>query len=173
MRIPGLGVIEEDDSGEYWSPPVLVPGLRGATCRLLVTGSDADLEKDDFHRAIRNFLAIDESVLQAASSSIFAYYQDVKTWSNRDTQVSIPSPDAVWDHIQIGAEAEVARGDDEHVYVSVECECDWESEHGLQIVFRDGNTVSKVGPFDGHLTNAAAYARPDLEGVVYHRLFGA
>jgi hypothetical protein len=29
-------------------------------------------------------------------------------------------------------------------------------------------TVTKVGPLDGHLTNAAAYARDDLEGVIYH-----
>jgi hypothetical protein len=54
------------------------------------------------------------------------------------------------------------------VYVSVGCECDWEVEHGLQIVFRDGATVTKVGPFDGHLTNASAHARDDLEGVVYY-----
>jgi hypothetical protein len=42
-------------------------------------------------------------------------------------------------------------GRDQRVYVSVECECDWEPEHGLQIVFRDGATVTKVGPYDGHV----------------------
>jgi hypothetical protein len=50
----------------------------------------------------------------------------------------------------------------------LECECDWEPEHGLQIVVRHGASVTKVGQFDGHLTNAADYARDDLEGIVYH-----
>ena len=54
-------------------------------------------------------------------------------------------------------------------YVSVECECDWEPEHGLQIVFRDGRTVTKVGPYNGHLTNNSAYGRQDLDDVVYQR----
>nr|WP_240742158.1 hypothetical protein [Micromonospora zingiberis] len=59
---------------------------------------------------------------------------------------------------------------DQHVYVTAECNCDWEPEHGLQIILRDGRAVTKVGPYDGHLTNAAAFNRDDLEGVVYHRL---
>jgi len=65
--------------------------------------------------------------------------------------------------------ARCARSRDGRVYVSVEYECDWEPEHGLQIVFRDGRTVTKVGPYNGHLTNNSAYGRPDLDDVVYHR----
>ncbi|MGC7101877.1 hypothetical protein ACPZ19_45000 [Amycolatopsis lurida] len=36
----------------------------------------------------------------------------------------------------------------------------------LQLVFRDGRDVTKVGPYDGHLTNSAAYADDELDGVV-------
>ena len=50
---------------------------------------------------------------------------------------------------------------------SVECGCDWEGEHGLQIVFKDGLVVNKVGAFDGHVTNSDAYGDPGLEDVVY------
>ena len=32
---------------------------------------------------------------------------------------------------------------------------------------RDGRAVTKVGPFDGHLTNADAYADSSLVGVIY------
>jgi hypothetical protein len=45
--------------------------------------------------------------------------------------------------------------------------CDWEVEHGMQLVLRDGRTVSKVSPYDGHLTNADAFADPKLVGVIY------
>jgi hypothetical protein len=70
--------------------------------------------------------------------------------------------------VSFGGEFHVDRSaDDGQVYVSIECACTWEPEHGLQLVFRGGRTVSKVGPFDGHLTNASAFGRHDLGGAVY------
>lgn len=77
--------------------------------------------------------------------------------------MEIDSPDVVFEHVTFGGEATVVRhGRDGRVYVSLECECDWEPEHGLQIVFRDGRAVTKVGPHNGHLTNAAAYTDASL-----------
>ncbi|MGW1529765.1 DUF6985 domain-containing protein [Streptomyces sp. NPDC002159] len=75
-------------------------------------------------------------------------------------------------YLRPGGEVTVQREDahgDRQVYVSVECECAWEPEHGLQIVFRRGCSVTKVGPFDSHLTNVSAFDRADLADVVYHR----
>ena len=59
--------------------------------------------------------------------------------------VSIDSPGEIWDHIQFGDEPVVCRREDgdEGIYVSVEG--DWEVEHGLQVVFREGKKVCKVG----------------------------
>ncbi|MBB4928884.1 hypothetical protein [Kitasatospora kifunensis] len=37
------------------------------------------------------------------------------------------------------------------------------------MVLLGGHSVTKVGPFDGHLTNESAFDRDDLAGVVYHR----
>jgi hypothetical protein len=65
------------------------------------------------------------------------------SWPAGDTDwfVEIDGPHDVFDHIQLGNEPVVTRDahSDLHVYVSLECECGWEPEHGLQIVFRDGN----------------------------------
>lgn len=57
---------------------------------------------------------------------------------------------------------------DKGIYVSLECSCDWEPEHGLQIVFKDGKRVNKISSYDGHLTNSDAYADDDLEDVIFH-----
>lgn len=43
----------------------------------------------------------------------------------------------------------------------------WEPEHGLQLVVEDGLRVCKVGPYDGHVTQALASGDPGLLGVVY------
>jgi hypothetical protein len=165
MEIPGLGPMTVDaDLGNYVSALLPVPALGGALCRFVVVGYDDDDAKGDFQEAIGAFLGLDESALKFASVPIFEYYLDVKTELGDDDLVSIAGADDVWHHVWPGGEVTVEREDvhgDRQVYVSVECECAWEPEHGLQIVLRGGRSVTKVGPFDGQLTNASA--------VVYHR----
>lgn len=174
MRIPGLGPVKADaEGGWYVSSPLAVKVLGGALCRIVVDGYDDDHRQEDFHETIRTFLALDPSVLAAASPAIFAYYRDVvdslAASGDQSMHVEIEGPHDVLNHVQFGDEPTLSRDadDDQHVYVSLECECDWEPEHGLQIVFRDGRTVTKVGPYDGQLTNATAYAEDELDGVVY------
>jgi hypothetical protein len=159
MEIPGLGpVVDDDGSGWYRSAPLPVRVLGGTSCAIVVEGYADDRRKDDFHEAIRAFLALDSSVLTAASPAIFAYYRDFMSAVAGDDDtawdVKIDGPQSVLDHVQLGTEPIVTRDvhGDRHVYVSLECECDWEPEHGLQLVFRDGRTVTKVGPYDGHLS---------------------
>jgi hypothetical protein len=176
MDIPGLGPVTRDDEfGWYRGEPRPIGALLGATCEVVVDGYDDDPDPASVHAAIATFLALDDSALRAAAPSIFDYYRyimaDVEAEEDWDWYVEIAGPDDVLGHVTVGPEVMVQREPygDGRVYVSVECECDWEPEHGLQIVFREGRTVSKVGPYNGHLTNASAYARDDLVDVIYHR----
>ena len=52
---------------------------------------------------------------------------------------------------------------DKDIYVMVTCECEWEREHGFQLVFRKGKKLTRVSEEDGHLTHADAYDLPDEE----------
>ncbi|MFE3328712.1 DUF6985 domain-containing protein [Streptomyces sp. NPDC059176] len=159
------------DYGGYRSMPLPVPVLGDILCQVVVVAYDDDQAKNDFHSAISAFLALDEFVLKSASLPIFQYYQDVQITLGDEDLVSITDPEDVWRHIKLGDEVTVERDahGDRLVYVSVECECAWEPEHGLQLVLCAGRSVTKVGPFDGHLTNASAYDNEALAGVVYHR----
>jgi hypothetical protein len=47
----------------------------------------------------------------------------------------------------------VKNPEDNDFYASYECNCDWEGEHGLCIVLKNGLAITRVGKFDGHLTN--------------------
>ncbi|MFQ6398998.1 DUF6985 domain-containing protein [Nocardia sp. KC 131] len=174
MQIPSLGTLTFDSELDgYRADPIPVSVLGGSSCQLALTGYASDPTPEDFHTAVSEFLALTPSALQAAAPSVFAYYRDVMDAvvadGDNDWYVEVASEDAVFDHVQFGDELRVLRGHDgdQHVYVSLECECDWEQEHGLQIVFRDGRTVTKVGPYDGHLTNSRAYGDSRFDGVVY------
>lgn len=37
------------------------------------------------------------------------------------------------------------------MFLDIHCECDWDEEHGLQIVYKEGNDLSKISEIDGHL----------------------
>lgn len=173
MEIPGLGAAAYDaKSGWYESPALAVPVLGGAKCSFVVDGYAGDPAPSDFHDAIAAFLALDAAVLATAALPIFEYYLDVRSeFRDQDGFPLITVPDEVWQHIRYG-QVTVGRGsgrDGDSVFVSVEAECAWEPEHGLQIVFRGGQAVTKVGPFDGHYSHASAFDSDDLVGVVYRR----
>jgi hypothetical protein len=172
MEIPHLGPVTIDAQLDgYRSQPMPVPVLGGKVCRIVVEEYDDDPRKDEFHVAIANFLRISPSVLKEAEPYIFRYYQNCNSnWEPEDEEfVAIESPAEVWRHVQLGSEPIVTRRayGDKGIYVSLECNCDWEPEHGLEIVFKNGLRVNKLGPYDGHLTNSDAYANDDLEDIIY------
>lgn len=155
MEIPGLGAVIEDEAFEgFRSKAIAVAALGGIECEFLVEGYDDDERPEDFHAAIRAFLGLDASALTAARPAIYEYYLDVRRELGDELDVEIGGPDEVLDYVDLGTEPQVLRNDaDGRVYVSLECECAWEPEHGLLLVFRDGAVVTRVGPYDGHLTD--------------------
>jgi len=173
MEIPGIGkVTKDDDLDWYFSKQLTVPVLRNAECTIVVEGYDDDNRKEDFHVAIRNFLSVGEHVLLAAQPYIFQYYERCRDYYDPTDEeyVDIQSPGDVWKHVHLGDEPIVTRRahGGKEVYVSLECGCSWEREHGLQIVFKNGLLVNKVGSYDGHVTNSDAYADNTLENVIFH-----
>lgn len=171
MNIPGLGAVTKDDFENYLSNPIPVPVLGGKNYEICVEGYDDDSAKKAFHIAITNFLGLTESTLKEAEGYVFQYYKDFEDdWKSYDDEfVPIKSPNDVWKHVRFGDRPRVCRRSygDKGIYISLECGCDWEPEHGLQLVFKNGLKITKVGQFDGHLTNSDAFDDNSLEDVVY------
>ncbi|MEU3643649.1 hypothetical protein AB0E59_09760 [Lentzea sp. NPDC034063] len=156
MEIPGLGTVVENEYESLVSAPIPVPVI-GVALPFHLDGYTDDPAPDDFHAAIRAFLALDGTALEAAAPGVFDYYRHMGEvfGDELDDFPRIAGPAEVWNHVSFaGHEVTVQR---DHgggpVYISLEAECEWEVEHGLQVVFRDGARVTKVGPYDGHLTN--------------------
>lgn len=170
MEVPGLGEMTKDeDLGWYFSQPIAVPMFGGKPCRIVLDGYDDDDRKDNFHVAIANFLSGGPGVLREADEPLFRYYRDFEEWWLEDDKPAIKSADQLWRHVRLGSEPVVKRRKygDKAVYVSVECGCDWEPEHGLQLVLKNGQKVTKLGGYNGHLTNSDAFDDESLEGVIY------
>jgi len=170
MEVLGLGEVTKDEElGWYYSKPIPVPMFGGKACRIVLEGYDEDERKEDFHVAIANFLSGSPAVLREADEPLFRYYKDFEEWWLEDDKEPIKSADELWRQVRLGGEPMVTRRayGDKGVYVSVECGCDWEEEHGLQLVLKNGLRVTKLGGYDGHLTNSDACADDRLEDVIY------
>lgn len=150
---------------------IAVPVLDGRRCRFVLDGYFEDDAKDEYFEAIANFIALKKAALREAEMHVYRYYKDMEVfWKAYDKGYArIRSPKGVWAHVRFGSEPTVCRRayGDKGVYISLECGCDWEIEHGLQIVFKNGLRVNKVGPYDGHLSNADAYGNKRCENIVY------
>ncbi len=107
------------------------------------------------------------------SRHVFNYYQDFhdavggEDWLDQEMGV-VSDPKQIWKHVTPGPVfVEDGRGSDTSRYVVMEAECAWEEEHGLMMVWKDGKVLCKVGGYDGHVTNANAYADDTLDNIVY------
>lgn len=165
------GFITIDDSfDECMTDPIAIAFLDNMECEFLLEDYMDDNKKDDFHSAIKNFINLDKSVLYDVSEYAFKYYQDSAKHSafEYETFPKIKKPIDVWKLVKFGFEPIVSRRDiDNTIYISLGCNCAWKKEHGLQLVFKNGSFINKLGGYDGHLTNSDAYDNEDLEYVIY------
>jgi len=171
MQIAPLGLLTEDTENDWLvSDPITVAALN-KECEFLLEGFEQDPRPQEFSDAISHFLALDKAVLLGVENEIFSYYRDCVQFAKSEgfDVVDLSSADQVWQHIQFGDEILVCRRQtgDQGVYVLLECDCDWNEEEGLQIVFKNGNVINKLGPFDDFLSNADVYGLPELEKVIY------
>lgn len=173
IEVPLLGVMKRNSDFPTWleSEPIPVPLLGGLPCTIVLERYESDDQPQDFHDAIANLLAATPQVLRDVEKEVYQYYLDCDCNIYRDEEdwIVIEKPEDVWQFVDLGKAVYIARNQigDEVVYASIENNCEWEDEHGLQIVLREGLRVTKLGPFDGHLTNSDAVGEPD---VIYSRV---
>jgi hypothetical protein len=172
MEIPGLGRLElEQSTGWHYSAPVAVGPLPGRLRRFVFDDFVDETDLQQQAQVALRFAASDASVMRTGTEWVHAYYADIRQVGLEDGFEVEPStmagPDQVWEFVSFPEDVHISRDEGGRVYVDLECECSWEPEHGMQLVLEEGVRVTKVSEYDGHLTNAHAYNRPDLEGVVY------
>ena len=121
-------------------------------------------------RSLDAFLELGSKALEEATPHVWAYYKDVCDLIGSD-EMNMPaatSPAEIWKHVQVyNVTVESDWDDDGPWYVTVEGNCDWDPEHGIVFVWKEGLCLTRVSGFDGHLTNSDAYDDDTLSEVVY------
>jgi hypothetical protein len=164
--IPIIGVLaQHSDVPEWWtSRPIPIPFFSDKPLRFIITDDPVDsVYQPDVESAVANFLSLGETDRIIASEPVYQNYRDFLEAVEVE-ELPVGDPIQIW-HFVTPTEIYVSRRHrrDCNVYIQVACECAWEDEHGLQLVFRRGKKLIRVSNQDGHLTEADAYNLPEEE----------
>lgn len=164
MNIPELGPLRPHKRIRRWltSEPVAIPYFDGQKLAFVLDGL-AESDANDARTAINAFLKLTPEDRLAAGKYVFENYQTIAALvEEHELGCEITSPDEVWAHVHPSEIFVSKRGRrDKDIYIRITAECDWEPEHGLQIIYRRGQELSRVSEQDGHLTHTDAYDLPE------------
>lgn len=144
------------DIPDEWliSEPILIPFFGGEQLNFIFNGYEGDETFfSDADEAVSNFLAKDKNYRLEISPSIFENYMEFVDDVGEDEDIpNIGSYEDIWQYIY-PQEIYVIRQHigEKDIYVQIHCECEWEVEHGLQLVFRKGKSLTRVSEIDGHI----------------------
>ena len=166
-----IGQLEQDETSSDWwvSSDVKIPFFDNEEFQ--ITFMDFEPKKDktfieEADKALTNFFKLAGKDRNAISELVYKNcmdFLDSTELEEGDEEFrQITDKNEIWNFVN-PTEIYVTRRDrrDKDIYVQVACECDWEEEHGLQLVFRQGRKLTRISDQDGHLTEADAYDIPD------------
>ena len=164
-ELPRIGALHRDPAWpkEGWrSEPCPIPFWSDRSLRFHFTFEpEGNAFAPDVYEAIAAFLTLSDADRLLATPQVLAYYQLMLDATDIDP-LPIEVPEDVWRFVtptQICVSRRHRR--DKDIYVELLCECDWEVEHGLLLVYRKGQQLVRVSDQDGHLTDADALNLPE------------
>lgn len=172
-----LGRLEQSEFADWWMGPELhIPLWNNKPVRLNYR-FDPDTDPDflpEADAAVRNFLRKGPEALKEATPHLDwnfkacceIIYDGVTRDMLTDWQREVldhEDRNRLWELISPYDYMYVARRHrrDRDIYIVLPCSCEWEEEHGLQLVYRRGLMLTKLDQIDDHLTEADALDIPD------------
>ena len=166
-----LGVLKQRDNVENWwtSAPTNVPLVEA---QIPFTFMDYDAKNDpsfleEAEKALANFIKLDSFYKLQIAQNVFENFVDYCSYID---EAGIPEnmkgaqPLSIWNHIHpTQVFLNRRESNDKDIYVVLTCECEWDKEHGLQLVFRQGKKLTRVSDQDGHLTDSDAFGFDDKD----------
>ncbi len=166
-----IGTLVQNEQFENWwtSAPKAVNLIDE---ELTVTFMDFNPELDsdfikDADTALANFMSLDSMYKLKTAQNVFENFVEFVSYIDESAippKMKGAQPLSIWNFVYPTALFVNRRAsNDKDIYIVLACECEWEKEHGLQLVFRQGKKLTRVSDQDGHLTESDAYDFPDSE----------
>lgn len=145
------GQLTQDDHFEEWwnSELIEIPYFKNKRLKIIFTEAEFEGYFKLAEIAINNFMQLSITDSESHSSQIIENYKQNLIF-DYTPRLELKSDNEIWNFVYpsviILAQNEVGV-----IYVLVECGCEWEEEHGLQLVFKNGQQLTRVSYNDGGL----------------------
>jgi hypothetical protein len=166
-----LGTLTQDNHFEDWwkSEPIEIPFFNNKKIEIAFVGlipekdtkfiKEADealkafLEKSEPERLLTSPLLFEQCMKYR--NAFGADKVDQNLWSLKDEN-------KIWDFVS--AENIIvtrSNGENEMIYLNLNCECEWDEEHGLQILYRKGQKLTRISEQDGDICEFDFYEKKE------------
>jgi hypothetical protein len=148
-----VGQLKSIEFNEYYfeSEPFEIPYFDNKKLKISFVEAQHQPYLESADKVLENFLKLNSQDRTNGAGLVYKYYDEtLKFGYTKD--LNIKTPLDIWNHVRAN---EIIIDSDENgdFYLCVSCGCDWEEEHGLQLVFKNGQTLVRASGHDGHLTD--------------------
>lgn len=119
---------------------------------------DTDDQVPYARRCLEYFDALPDDMEKRLKTYLWRYYKDYEEYYQEDFgEDAVISEDEIFDHVEIGSLIVGSDCRQDRIEFSVDGNCDWEPEHGLEVTISDG-AILYVGPFEDYGPNSERLA---------------
>jgi len=139
------------DPNFYISQPIDIPYFDNKKLTIGFVEATHQPYLDTADKILENFLQLKSHDKIKDTDLVYVYYDQTLTHGYTKS-LDISSPVDIWKFVE-PKEIIIYWDEDADFYLCVSCDCAWEDEHGLQLVFKDGLILTRASGHDGHFTD--------------------
>lgn len=145
MESKVLGKIKshEFDPDLYFGEPIEIPYFDNLKISVGIGDAAHEPSLIEADQVLSDFMKLNSEDKIGDSEIVVLYYKEcLKYGISKPLEITHPSD--IWDFIR-PSEIIVDSLMGEGFFVNISCGCDWELEHGLQLVFKNGTKLIRAG----------------------------
>ena len=135
----------------FYSAPFPFPYFDNKEIKVGFVEAEHQQYLDGADNVLENFIRLNSTDRIENSEIVHHYYSETLKYGYTKSLYVKTSKD-IWNFV---TPTEIIIHWDEvgEFYLCVSCDCEWEEEHGLQLVFKDGISLTRASGHDGHFTD--------------------
>ena len=139
------------DPDFFYSKPYPIPYFDNKELKVGFIDAKHQPYLDAADKVLEDFLGLSSVDRIKNSDIVYHYYSETLKYGYTKT-LDIKIAEDVWNFVT-PTEIIIHWDEDANFHLCVSCECEWEVEHGLQLVFTNGQTLTRASGHDGHFTD--------------------
>jgi hypothetical protein len=139
------------DPSFFYSQPFPIPYFDNKKLKVGFVEAEHQPYLDGADKTLENFVRL-SSIDRTENSDIVHHYYSEALKYGYTKPLDIKTTNDIWNFVT-PTEIIIHLDETGDFYLCISCECEWEEEHGLQLVFAKGQTLTRASGHDGHFTD--------------------